>query len=1461
MSKLKKISLVIFTVITIAFMLSTTSNATDWGTNPGGFTVDEVKVGDTVRLGHYWAHMHRDLFCIWSGQHFDYNKERNYKAVSKITIEGNTSTDHTGKKVEDDWHNGKLAYIMCEDTGKGSFSGQEDGQDPAQYMVWYYMGDWIKNVGIKHRGLYIGIANHAGALRGSKAQKAHTIATLKKAEEYAKSLDQNKLENKTDKNSIKVQSYEKDGKQYLKVGPFKYNFVEKLSKIELSDNDGHTVSPTIFGQYNGRTFNEMGLNDIQSGKAFYIVLPADGSLNSINRIKVTDSYKVKSAVIVFWKHPKNWKRQDGGFVANWQNIMQFKHSENPKEDVDNWGDIIIDLLGNLKITKKDYDDNKNISDVTFKVNNAKGQYVKQDSNGNISYVEESDATVFKTDSNGEVKIEKLNVGQYTITEIKNPNITYGGTDGSVDTTKIYYNTDIDSEKRTVTDGKITIDVRANLDSYTNLFIYNQKVFVDISGKVWKDVPGGKNNTLDNVLHAENYKLEGDNNIYDGSDVLFEGIKVVLKDKDGNIVSGMEKTTDANGYYKFENVLISELDNYYVEFEYDGLTYTSVKALEIQNSTDTQGNTIDPDSINSKASEVVEERKTLNSGFDKITNNNDNITDRNHGKANGTTTRTITYDNDEAKWKSTFNSIDPDTFLTANTNVASFKLSEQYNKAISGENGALEIPNVNLGLVERAQPNISIRNDLMNVKVQVNGYGYTYTKSSNGTAYGTREEYEETNIAAKFANGSSYTREIYPSDVQYSSTLAGSDDAKKLKVYATYAITVRNTSNTLAVSVPEIVNYYDKNYEIVSDGTEYPEYQLNGVEAVSLNDEDYKHILKHEAGSSVGDYNTSKIELGDNAKIEATKSMVIYVTYRVNDETVMKILGEGDQTLNTVTEVYNYKTYYAQDIEGCKIGDIYAGIDKNSAPGNATPGETNTFEDDTDKAPAFVLTAKGARQIEGTVFEDSTGSEELQTGEERRGDGKYDASENTISGVKVELLNKETMTPATYYPEAVSDDGQTPNRNLINVSGKTDSIDTDSKGYYIFKGIEPDEYVIRFTYANGTTKICDLSGNEIKDITVQDYKSTIINNSVREVFENNDKYKMWYKNDATIRNSDAKDVYEQRQAIDGELETIEANTTSNIEKTSIGALTPYFAIPMEFDSIITDSNNGTFIHRISNIDFGIVERPRQNVTLEKEVTHIKVTLPNGQVLVDGDPNDNLNYVSVTKNNNKIEEIYITMDNELIYGSHVEIEYGLTLTNSSELDYATEEYYYYGNRGDTPITMKNATILDYVDSNITLKAGQEGTWDILDLSAKGYNWNLTPEQEQELLNRFSTVVKAEAIDGNKQLKPGESSTTAIMVERLLSSDDRELVYENNGEVVKVEKTGGGMLYAEIPGSYVPVLLESQDPTPEEPDENDAPPVAIVPPTGLTNNNVLYVIIGTVSLAILGAGTYGVRRFLKK
>src|SRR5699024_9120027 len=44
-------------------------------------------------------------------------------------------------------------------------------------------------------------------------------------------------------------------------------------------------------------------------------------------------------------------------------------------------------------------------------------------------------------------------------------------------------------------------------------------------------------------------------------------------------------------------------------------------------------------------------------------------------------------------------------------------------------------------------------------------------------------------------------------------------------------------------------------------------------------------------------------------------------------------------------------------------------------------------------------------------------------------------------------------------------------------------------------------------------------------------------------------------------------------------------------------------------------NGYFVNRLNSIDFGIIERARQILELDKDITGVKITLANGNTVVD------------------------------------------------------------------------------------------------------------------------------------------------------------------------------------------------------------------------------------------------------
>ena len=1143
-------------------------------------------------------------------------------------------------------------------------------------------------------------------------------------------------------------------------------------------------------------------------------------------------------------------------------------------------------VSNLEIIKKDKDSGNNLADVSFKIQmlNTKTnqyQYIIVSKNdyvageewipdlevvgeyevGSVKYTNDaSKATTFKTDDKGIVRIYGVLVGKYKVEEIsvgKNYGYTEYDNRENIDPKHVEW---VDPEEKThlLNEDEIIITTVRNgsKKNKTTIVIKNKMKYMVVTGYVWEDIRGGKSNEYsyldnDNVWNYQDLFAEG-------KDILVEGIKVRLKNKSGETLK--ETTTNSEGKYEFLDVLIEDLKDYYIEFEYNGLTYTSVTPLVGEDK-----------AINSKAGEVVEQRKKLNSAFAEITNK-DSINDRNHGysrKTDGTVTGTLTYINDIENRISTFESstYNNETYselnVTANTNVAEFYLSKEFEdkQYIIREDGAYEIQNVNLGMRKRMQPQLSISSDVENVKVDVNQRTHIYNYNQKASMV---EDMSAFNVGVKFQKGNSpeYRRAIYPSDIQFSQS---QEDAKKLKVYITYSIKVANIGTDIQSAATEIVDYFDKDLSVVESYIVDPNNPDDNTNSVVWT-ETSKYGQSYNDGKYKGIYTTI---LADQ-KLKPSEMKTINIVFKVSDEAVLGLLN-NTPTLNNVSEIYGYSTYYNNDSEGCKAGDIYAAIDEKSAPGNAKV-ELNsdntlnkaTFEQDTDNAPSLVLEAKGVRTIEGTVFEDKT-DDNLLTAQERKGNGIYDEKENVAQGVKVDLIYTNG-TISKIYPNITDENG-----NVIadiNAPVIDATTTTNEKGYYIFRGIEPDTYILRYTYTNGEIKLFDITGKELdKEGTVQNYKSTILtSDSVIKAYEGVN-IDAWYK-ETTPRYSKAKDNYTKRvggdiigengeithvTGIDEELKVNDSSTEATIK--SLDANSPRLDLGVEYDTIYTASAGDYYEYKITNMDFGIVERPRQSAKLEKQISHIKVTFNNDQVIINGDPRkDKMNYVTVTDTG-----IYITIDSEIMIGAHVEIDYELILTNTSEIDYISENYYYYGIKDGEPVKLTKAAIVDYVDKELVLKDNQD-QWKVLDLANNGYNWNLSQAQKDALLQNYSTIVEVEPLDGNKELEPGESSITAVLVEKLISSSKDELEFNNNGEVVTITKNGGSKLIPTV-GKYIYRLAENPEAAPESGLETESIPAVLIPPTGLTNNTIIYAIIGIISLVGIGAGVFGIKKFLKK
>ena len=1243
-------------------------------------------------------------------------------------------TDYTGKQITHN-DNAKLAYILSGNNGSNKSTG------PVANGIWNFMYTWMQSVGQHHAGLYKGfVSNTKGSYSYLNSE----------ANKYANNLKDAQITDNTNKDKIQVKAYERNGKDYLRIGPFNWTFSGTITAVRALDQNSNNIDGMIYSSFNGNNEYWYDVNGIKSGRDFYISIPADGNVTRVTQISATASIDVKGVKIWFLE-AKN------GYMQN----LIIRDPYTGEDEITTEFDYDIPVQGNLKVIKVNEDNHEiKLEGVGFYIQHKQtGKYVHQDANGNISYVDSRDqATEFVTDSNGEILIKNLIVGTYVAYETKNPN--YG------------YEIIADGQEKDIV-----------VDKTTDFVIGNKQIYVKLSGFVWVDKQAGKQWVRNDLYNDDEFDI---------NDILLNGITVRLKDRTtGETVKEMvtgENSDLGDGQYLFTDVLIEKLSDYYIEFEYDGLTYTNV----VPHLYDENGNDL-PNG--SKSAESAEDRDVFNREFSVVegrTQTTGYTLDE-----NGNEKHQLTYNYDSTEHKSTLinNGQYP---ITANTDVTEYIIREHYTV------GQEEIKYINLGLYEREQPDLAIAKDIENVRVTVNGYEHTYEYAQR---FNHPENYggEGFNVGVKFGEkyaAEPYTRAIYEADYEY---VNENDPSKELKVYITYKIAMKNESTNLIAQINSIVDYYDSRYTITGVGT--------GV--------DERGNITGELDYIDGTYsdNYKKVVINNNTRIEPLTSTLdsnegnVFVQFELNREAVISVLN-GQETLDNVVEINSYSIFD-------RDGNVYAGIDKDSNPGTTNPEDKTTYEDDTDAALSLRLEVADAREMTGKVFEDEPIVESgedasgVMTGKVRQGSGIYEDGETGIAGVEV------TLTENTG-------------------SGKVYNATTDENGDFYISGYIPGDYTLTYTWGDQT-------------YTVQNYKGTIYNTD-RD--QNN---KEWYKQDVDIRYTDALDDYELRKAIDAELTHIENSTQTTIDK--MNSTTPTMGIGVEYDTTTSASTGDRYTYQIENIDFGIIERAKQDLSLAKKVRTLKITLANGQVInnitieddgsITGD-SSNVTYMPPSDTTQPANGfIRVELDNEMIQGATLEVGYEFVATNNSELDYLSENFYKYGIIEGDVITINATGIIDYLDKDWAFDNEANPQWQVKTLDdVKDLLQEEVYETETSTIND-KTILYTDSLK-DVPIEPTQSESVMLNVSKMLTTSE-DISLDNETEIVEVDKTGGSDIIS-TPGNYIP---GTDEPEQTEPDDDKAETVIVTPATGDNLSYILPITIGITALIIIGVGVIVIKK----
>lgn len=828
--------------------------------------------------------------------------------------------------------------------------------------------------------------------------------------------------------------------------------------------------------------------------------------------------------------------------------------------------------------------------------------------------------IVTTDKNGNIVLEDIEIADLS----KDIVITMEETEAPVGYKKI--------------EGKITVTLKRKGNTYTihkaekedtvtddefkagEVTLINHELVLNI-----KDIPIMN---LGGIVWTEKIKTGKEqpdiNNTYSESDdEALGGVTVRLLDENDKTVA-TTKTAEKDGQevtylnnlgkegtvkLKQGQYLFTKLDDgtnyipvgtdYKVEIDYDGITYNPL---------------INPDTS------MLYKNKEDNKGvFSKITSEED------HGLADGTKTifgtenetqsktnggYTINYtlqDEENIPDKAIYSNVEKDgkqAFVTARSEKY-LKKTDDWKTTWKDNNGVGEINldsyafDINFGLYKKFF-DLNLGTDVDSAEIEINGQktAYTYDQILDGMLdkdlkeklYKTTDDKVDYNLYLAYSDYY-YRIDDYkvPGDTNslgqpYGEALPNKKDKNtELQVYVTYALQINNQSTQHNATGVKVKYSYDEGYEYVGD-----------VEG-TVNDEKNKILT------------ISNINLVPG---ESKKITLKFKVRKNEDGTFFKKPSDTSKYTN-VAEIVEYST-----TEGRLV-------DADSAPGNTFLGEnkpTTRREDDTDTANGIVITFKknAERSISGKVF---------------------NTNGNNVSDVIVQLIELVEINNKQYeyiWQETVAGSNTVKTTDRNGYPGKSYSFkvdDMNKAGEYKFtQGIIPGNYIVRFIYGDGTyfdesiesKDATEESKNNIKTYNGEDYKSTYVDYNYNAEWYNN--ISLDGENSKAVDN-EARRLKVMSYAVDVDgtkgaelallsksIGTDDEKLKAVLENTWMCAETLKIKVPVDTDvkdntSDTTEVGNGSSPTisntQFNNVNFGLMERPKTKLVLEKHITGLTV----------------------------------------------------------------------------------------------------------------------------------------------------------------------------------------------------------------------------------------------------------------
>lgn len=1059
--------------------------------------------------------------------------------------------------------------------------------------------------------------------------------------------------------------------------------------------------------------------------------------------------------------------------------------------------------GTITITKKDEITN-NALQAGFKIHVDQFNFIGLDSNGEWTYDSTfENAYIFRTgkaDSNckwttvsdGSITIRKLKLNQeYEFWEVEAP-------EG--------YVLDKQDGYRTITDDKKDIGKEYNYVYHGNTTLNSNNInvkfeftnikYLSIKGYVWVDQQVGKQNDS--------------NNLYDTEETKVAGVTVRLMKKGDTSTQVPTTTTDTNGEYIFDNLVKeNEIENYYVEFNYNGVK-AKIKDIN-DNEIEEDISKYIPVAINT--TNEIGSKAIMNSVAEK--------------------------DADLSGIAMTYTGTD----ATALSNYGLGKCGTLSDGVLS---------NINLGIKKIPPPDYNLTENIVSVKIVMKGYTYTYIYGGEGEK--SRVVAPKVNFQ-KVGTISGYTANVYPSDIAYDVK----NSTEELKMYVKYRIDITNTMNYDIEELYKEKTLYIKSLTDTFDTNRYTLYDDNWTveDGVATIKDDYLKDIKDD-GIALTKPATKYIEFSvkhdaildilnnPNGIIEEypTKATATgYHKYTRNDYSWNNNIKKEQEHTTNDQEKHNDAPYLIFKLGPERV--ISGKVFKDSVV--TTDGQVlgNGEYDDGEKGVADVnVELLDLKDTETDVTKLSVSN--VYGVEEKENNTRTAISK--IAQVKTDKDGNYSLNgivPGYYYLRFVYGNGAYKITDLYgnvidtNVGSKIDNTQIQAKDY---KSTIVTNKIAKKALIGEEDELWykKIENNKIYSIALDNLEQRKVVNEgtlnsmmagTAKVFIN-------------IENTDEKEL--------------EVNQNAKYDQ--------------DGKEIIQELNNLDFPREnvFKGLSFGIIEVPKQYAEIKKVITNVKLVDSEGRTLYNGNPENipSQGIVALSDLDNEPNGGSTYVRAEIaevnLYGSKLELTYEVRIANLSDINYYDNNYYWYGNPNiKKEVTLTPKEVMDYLDNSLTYEAekSKQLNNDVERIEPR--------DPTSKMIDGNSIKVQPCVLKGWKTLYTSKnenrdkSETTdkvSLVASRILSSHDEDMEIISRAEITGIERT------ADPSDTDTPEndKKEQIKIAPYEVKTNGMVQAlfTITPPTGKDKlTKIIYIIAGTITLVMLSIGIGVIRKKVSK